>query len=653
MSAVYLDTVRLPVAALGPDNPLPPLGAPKLVTPMVDTLAADPEMARNLAYGRPRTLLPYTVQDGYTRDLTDRDVPVAIVDNGILRAEFLLDFGGRMRSLVHLPTGRELLHRNPIVQPANLALRNAWFAGGVEWNLGTTGHTALTCAPLHAARVVRPDGVEVLRMWEFERGRELVYQIDAYAPAGSPVLYVHVRIINPNQHEVPVYWWSNIAVPETPDTRVLAPADAAFHLAYDGVLRRVPVPTYDGIDRSYPTRAQHAADYFYDIAPQRRRWIAALDGDGTGLVQSSTDQLRGRKLFLWGQSTGGHRWQQWLSPPGHPYLEIQAGLARTQLEHLPMPAGARWSWLEVYGLLTADVAKVHHHDWDTACAGTEEALHELVPRHVVDAELDAARQWTDQPPTQRLHSGSGWGALEQRHRGTDGDHSLDLPGTPFDTDTLGCEQQPWLALIDTGDIPAPPSRATPGSYQASPGWRQRLEHARDNWFVWLHRGVARWHAGDTDAARDAWHASLNATANPWALRNLAAHDLHAGNAHNAASTLLLAGTMLPYMRSLAVETLQALLVADRPTEALALVDRLPPHLRAHGRIRMLECAAALAASRLDRATRLVDTGIVVADLREGEDALDQLWFAYHDLRADSGTATEDHPLPCLYDFRMT
>jgi tetratricopeptide (TPR) repeat protein len=638
---VHLDTVTLPVAALGPDNPLPPLAPPRPVTPLVDASAADPDMARNLAYGRPVTLLPYTVQDGYTRDLADAKVTVAVVDNGVVRAEFLLDFGGRMRSLVHLPTGRELLHRNPILQPANLGLRNAWFAGGVEWNLGTTGHTPLTCAPVHAARVVRPDGVEVLRMWEFERNRELVYQIDAYAPEGSALLHVHVRIINPNAHEVPVYWWSNIAVPETADTRVLAPADAAYHLAYDGVLRRVPIPVHDGVDRSYPAHARHAADYFYDIAPPRRRWIAALDGDGSGLVQASTDRLRGRKLFLWGQSGGGRRWQEWLSPADQPYLEIQAGLARTQLEHLPMPAGAQWSWLEVYGLLTADAARTS--DWDGACTAVEEALEELIPRHLVDAEHDAARQWLDQPPTEQLHDGSGWGALERLHRSATGDSSLELPGVPFDT--TGDEQDPWLALLATGDIPL----EAPLSYQVTPGWRQRLEHAGDTWLIWLHRGVARWHAGEADAARDAWRASLAARDNPWALRNLAVCD---ENADSAASSLLRAGEMLPTpLRALTVETLQALLAADRPAEALALVDGLPPDLRADGRIQMLECKAAIAVGCLDRAGRLIEAGIVVADLREGEDALDQLWFAYHE-RRDPTLPRTAHPLPRSYDFRM-
>ena len=102
----------------------------------------------------------------------------------------------------------------------------------MEWNIGTIGHSPTTCEPLHAVRVARPDGTPVLRMYEFERLRQVVFQIDVYLPTGSPVLLVHVRIINPNDAEVPMYWWSNIAVPETDSVRVVAPADQAWHFTY-------------------------------------------------------------------------------------------------------------------------------------------------------------------------------------------------------------------------------------------------------------------------------------------------------------------------------------------------------------------------------------------------------------------------------------
>ncbi|QMU71431.1 hypothetical protein [Streptacidiphilus sp. P02-A3a] len=84
--------------------------------------------------------------------------------------------------------------------------------------------------------------------------------------------------------------------------------------------------------------------------------------------ERSTERLRGRKLFCWGTTTGGRHWQEWLPGPDRAYLEIQAGLARTQLEHLPMPARSSWSWIGGYGLLAVDPQTVHG-SWDQARAG--------------------------------------------------------------------------------------------------------------------------------------------------------------------------------------------------------------------------------------------------------------------------------------------
>ena len=313
-----------------------------------------------------RACCPYLLQDRYDRTLVPREHRVAVLENDRLRAEFLLDLGGRLRSLVDLATGRELLYANPAFQPANLALREAWFAGGVEWNIGIRGHTPLTCAPVFAARVDGPEGVPVLRMWEYERIREVVYQLDCWLPEGSPALVVAVRIVNPNDHDVPMYWWSNIAVPEAEDVRVLAPGDAAWRFDETATVGGVELPVVNGRDVTYPAAAPGAADYFVHLDEGHRPWVAAVDGSGFGLVQSSTPELRGRKLFVWGGSTGGRHWQEWLSPLGGRYLEIQAGLLRTQLEHVPMPARAEWAWVETYGAVQADPDVVHGADWSAA-----------------------------------------------------------------------------------------------------------------------------------------------------------------------------------------------------------------------------------------------------------------------------------------------
>ncbi|MEU0567180.1 DUF5107 domain-containing protein [Nonomuraea sp. NPDC005983] len=575
----------------------------------------DAEMRRNLGYGRPHALLPYTRQSGYDRERAERELPTVVLENDVLTATFLPSYGGRLWSLTHRPTGRELLHRNPILQPANLALRDAWLAGGVEWNLGATGHWPLTCEPLHAVRLSAPDGTPVLSMFEFERLRRLILRIDTWLPAGSPVLYVHVSIHNPSAEETAVYWWSNIAVPETENVRVVAPAERAFHFDYVSELRRVDFP---GPDRGYPGRASRAADYFMDIPDGERRWIAALDESGSGLVQSSTGLLRGRKVFCWGTGTGGKHWQEWLSGPGSAYLEIQAGLARTQLEHLPMPGGATWSWAEAYGLLEVEPTAVHG-PWKAARAAAADALTALVPPSALDQALEFAAGFGE--PSQVLAHGSGWGGLEG------------LPGFP----DSGAEQAPWRELLATGRLPVSDPPAAP---IVGPRWRELLEESARDWHSAYHLGLVRLADGDDDGARAACERSVSEHVTPWALRVLA---FLAASAEESADLMLRAHRLRPDLLELTIEALDALLAAGRAEEALRVIGALPSADRGHGRVRLAEADAAYASGDHDRVRRLLAEGIRVDNLREGEVSLNTLWLAVH----------PGEPVPSAYDFRMS
>src|SRR5262245_17487213 len=132
-------------ADLGPENPLPPLVSTHDLHATGAMPGVPDNMLKNMAYGHVSNILPYTLQDRYSRVRQPRDFRVAVLENETLRATFLLEFGGRLWSLVHKPSARELLDVNPVFQPANLAIRNAWFSGGVEWNIGITGHSPLTC----------------------------------------------------------------------------------------------------------------------------------------------------------------------------------------------------------------------------------------------------------------------------------------------------------------------------------------------------------------------------------------------------------------------------------------------------------------------------------------------------------------------------
>ena len=669
MSKLRIETWTMPSADLGSENPLPPLASGRELHAVNDAPGIPDEMLPNMAYGRLPNTLPYTMQDGYTRQLGQRDFRVAVLENEILRATFLLELGGRLHSLLHKPSGREILYVNPVFQPANLALRNAWFCGGVEWNIGTIGHSPFTCAPLFAARVEGPDGTPILRLYEYERFRAVPFQIDAYLPDGSPVLFVRVHISNPHDHEIPMYWWSNIAVRETPDTRVIVPADSAYRFGYKASgLAQIPVPRLEGVDYTYSTNLPYSADYFFRVPDGHRPWIAALDREGKGVVETSTGRLKGRKLFLWGTGRGGRKWQRFLSPAGGDYLEIQAGLARTQMEHLPMPAGTEWSWLEAYGLLEADREAVHGHDWCQARQAAESALDRLIPSADVAAEFERGARFSSRPPLEVFQRGSGWGALERRRREATGDPPFCSEGLVFGDDSLDEAQAPWIGLLRDGAMPAADPSAPPGGYMIQNDWRTLLEAALraergSHWLAWYHLGIMRHRTGNSEGARRAWELSLARAETPWAVRNLAVLASEAAHFRDAAQLYVAAWRMQPTLMPLAVECAQALIDAGRPEEWLALVNELAESLRFSGRIRLLVAQAALVVGDLERVERILAAKPVVVDLREGELSLSQLWLDYHEQRlsAAESVAIDDalrarvkreYPVPPELDFRM-
>jgi hypothetical protein len=644
---------------LGPENPLPAVGV-AAENPYQFTGDIPHEILDGARYGSPPNLFPYTEQNGYDRALSTRTLQTVVLQNDRLRAVFLPELGGRLWELTDLVRGKTLLHSPDTIQFANLALRNAWFAGGIEWNIGTRGHSPTTCSPLHTAVLRTPDGTDVLRMWEFDRLRGVVFQLDAWLPNDSPVLLVAIRLRNPNAHEVPMYWWSNAAVPEDAGSRVVAPAHSAFATMYTGAVSRVSPMDDDGVDCTWPARNRRARDFFFDIDAGRSPWIVNADADGDGLAMVSTRRLRGRKLFVWGQSTGGQSWQNWLSPDGGRYAEIQAGLAQTQFQHLPMPAASEWSWLEAYGNVAAEPAAAHGADWDSAVEHVQARVNALVSPDLLEAGLAASRSWADTVPHEHVLRGSGWGALEGAARRRDGEPWLDTTGTPFSSETITAEQQPWLELLE--GRPFAGSR----SFVAGARWEERLAREPDNPHALLHRAVMAHARGDvraralykrvgehggerTGERRDEHRGARTGDAESH-IRAIAERGLallaRADSASDAALRHYARACELdPHNASLLVEAADTALRAGQPDYVIRMIDAAPGITMLRGRIQLLLARALHAAGQpgqRERAAALLSAGFEVADLREGDDPLAALWRAVF----------IDAPVPDRYRFSM-
>lgn len=86
--------------------------------------------------------------------------------------------------------------------------------------------------------------------------------------------------------------------------------------------------------------------------------------------------LRTKNVCL-GHGQGGRHWNEWLSDGKSSYIEIQAGLAHTQLEHIPMKAGETWEWTEAYTLLEGD-PEVLHGNYKDAVGCVEGCLQKVI-----------------------------------------------------------------------------------------------------------------------------------------------------------------------------------------------------------------------------------------------------------------------------------
>lgn len=653
MSDVRLEKQIFDLADLGKENPLPDF---RNVSYVHSSLAWDESLTeedtRYMQYGRVSSIIPYFVQDGYTRSRKKTERDVVVLENPFVRAEFLPWMGGRLRSL--RCGGREMLHVNPVIQPCNLALRNAWCSGGVEWNVGIRGHCMFTNDPLFTETLRLPDGTCGVRFYEYERIRGVVYRVEAYLPPDSRFLYVHPRIENPQGNgAVPMYWWSNIAVPETPGTRVIAPADTGILTRYDqGQYRilRAALPDYEGMDLSRPGSIGRSLDVFYDIREGCVPFITALQSDHTGLVQCSAGRLRGRKLFVWGMGQGGRHWQKFLSDGSENYIEIQAGIAKTQHDHIPMPENASWDWLEAYGPLTCDIDGLSYRQAAEKCAGV---LEKLQSGETLEREFSTRARRISEASGDPALAGSGWGALENLRRG-----KMHLPPLSkecrFPEASLAEPQKPWLDLLETGGYPPADPLSPPESYITGDHWLKLLERAPENGASALQLAVARYAAGDTEGARQSLLSCLSREENPFALRALARMALSENDTENALARYRQALALIPRFMPLCLEYAQALLAAGREKELLLYLDTLDESMAGLPRFLYLRAAADVSLGRYDEAEKILRYPLVIPDMREGELSLSEIWFRLfmnkHGIsRAE---AEKRFPLPEALDFRM-
>ena len=625
MSRIYHEKLIMPCCKLHRDNPFPIL---KEQFPQDRyenwRRRVSPELGKYFGYGARHHHLPYPVQDGYGDSRENRETETIVLENNRMKAVFLPGFGGRLWSLYDKAQSREVFYRNTVLQEGNLAVCNAWFSGGAEWNFGVYGHTPLTASPLFAAKLTNADGQTVLRMYEYERIRETPYQLDFFFPDDdSPLLCLKVRITNVDAVDKPVYYWSNLAFPDLPSTRVLVESDRALITSEQRPENAFPYT--HGSDFSYSENIPKAVDLFFLPNPERKRsFEAVVNADGQGLISIASPVIEGRKLFVWGNSTGGRHWQSMLTDGVKPYLEIQTGLGTTQLESRTLKADSEYTWLEVFAPIDIAPEKAHDASYPCAVGAARAYMEKILPYEKMLSLENAADKVAAQKPEAILHHGSGWGALETLRRQRSGEKPFPV-SMPFPLESMGELQRPFIELLE-GRTPDEKYITLP-AWQCSKKWQKHFDG--DSAFNLYQRSIYAYTQSDF-ASADAFAAralamTVNKSVKLFLLRFIAVNHFLAGE--YASAVEIFNSVLTPDCDfQLYLDAAASYRLSGQNALFASLLERAEVPQEFSGRRKLMLLQSALECNDLETAEKVIESEFKVVDLREGELALEELFL---------------------------
>ena len=530
---IYLSTISIEGSTLKGVNPLPIFRDRQKDKPIQTDGTLNKEDMENLGYEIGMRILPYKLQDRYDRNRKTIQLKTVVIKNDKLKAVFLCEYGGRLYSLTDLETGKELLFKNPVFQLANLSARNAWFSGGIEWNVSQFGHSLQTCEPLFFAIVHGEE--DFLRIYEFERTKKIYYQIDFRLPNGSKNLYAHIKIINDENYKKPMYWWTNIAVREEKNIRIFSSTEDIIYIYPDSVgstensikkFGASKLPKTPFVDEgSYPLNFPYSSEYFFQTKKEiSNPWEAAAYNDGFIFFERSTNKLRYRKMFCWGNLEGGRKWESFLSKENEgAYVEIQAGITPTQVNGFDIDANSSIEFTQMFSFVNLinqnDINELYDKDYSKA----REKIQNIIDNNVDENHLNDlfdkySKESNLEINGEILSFGKGWGALEnirrEKYKLKKSPKSLSFPKSSIDKECLI-----WLKLLEYGNLDEMEESYLPDSYMLD--LKNELENIENkNSITLVHLGIIYYENFLEEKAFDCWIKSLDIKPYAITYRNL-------------------------------------------------------------------------------------------------------------------------------------
>jgi hypothetical protein len=512
-----------------------------------DTCGDDIFEGANLDLRSPQ--LPYLTQDLWGCERESKDFPAWTLEDDYLEVTVTPQWAGKVWSIYDKKRGKDILFNNRAHQPANIGALKAWAAGGAEWNWspGIIGHSAFSETQVYLAELTTERG-PVLRVYDYDRYNGTVWQVDMLVSNGT--FFAHPRILNPTDVDLRGYWWTCVAVDNTPSTRIFTPATHLGESSRGGGaagLRNAPWPWYsEALENStfagYEPSGKFQSDMSYignhQLGDQFLRipdtvytpYIGHTETlDKTGYTLIHGHPLNGTKFFTWGDSGPGRFMQDFLAGGDKrqgDYTELQVGPAPTQMQTFPMPKQSELQWTEWFKGFNGDNEILKSPDYSEAMSHVDNWIQsdEGMPKSSLN-DMDAFfESIANMEPTKVLVDGSAWAAVEEKRLGRTITPAMRF-NLPEKSSQAGLEVQPWLDLLDIGTFSDNVLSKLPLSYQTTDAWLEILEKSTSsngmNWLNSLHLAVNYAERGEIDRPLELFQKSADLQENVIAYRCIA------------------------------------------------------------------------------------------------------------------------------------
>ncbi len=262
------------------------------------------------------------------------------LENDRIKVAICPDLGGRVTSIVHKGSGKEVLYVPDVIRPTRILPRFGFVAGGIEVSFPIS-HSPTQNDPVLYAIDLTPQRAYVT-VGERELRFGMQWSVEYSLGAEDDFLTQRTVFHNPGAATHPWMSWSNAAVPCAPDTE--------YHFPNGKVLAHSSrLATIDWLESGPKREAdiQEMTGFFWKTK-DANAFGAFTPSRGTGLYHIA-DQAIAPGMKLWSYGVGRDRaWATLSTARQEPYVEIQGGPIADQSIKLDLHPGQTRSHVEFW-----------------------------------------------------------------------------------------------------------------------------------------------------------------------------------------------------------------------------------------------------------------------------------------------------------------